>query len=31
MRSNRDIAQLGYVELFTPTFEESVRFFTDVL
>ena len=31
MRSNRDIAQLGYVELFTPTFEESARFFTDVL
>jgi catechol 2,3-dioxygenase len=31
MRSNRDIAQLGYVELFTPTFEESTRFFTDVL
>ena len=31
MRSNRDIAQLGYVELFTPTFEDSVRFFTDVL
>jgi catechol 2,3-dioxygenase len=31
MRSNRDIAQLGYVELFTPTFEESLRFFTDVL
>jgi catechol 2,3-dioxygenase len=31
MRSNRDIAQLGYVELFTPTFEESLHFFTDVL
>jgi catechol 2,3-dioxygenase len=31
MRSNRDIAQLGYVELFTPTFEESLAFFTDVL
>lgn len=31
MRSNRDIAQLGYVELYTPTFEESTRFFTDVL
>jgi catechol 2,3-dioxygenase len=31
MRSNRDIAQLGYLELFTPTFEESLGFFTDVL
>jgi catechol 2,3-dioxygenase len=31
MRSNRDIAQLGYIELFTPTFEDSTRFFTDVL
>jgi catechol 2,3-dioxygenase len=31
MRSNRDIAQLGYVELFNPTFDESARFFTDVL
>jgi catechol 2,3-dioxygenase len=31
MRSNRDIAQLGYVELFTPTFEDSIRFFTEVL
>ncbi|HEU4916884.1 MAG TPA: VOC family protein [Acidimicrobiia bacterium] len=31
MRSNRDVAQLGYIELFTPTFDESARFFTDVL
>ena len=26
-----DVAHLGYVELFTPTFDESLRFFTDVL
>jgi catechol 2,3-dioxygenase len=31
MRSNRDIAQLGYLELFTPLFEDSVQFFTEVL
>ncbi|MGH8913664.1 MAG: VOC family protein [Acidimicrobiia bacterium] len=31
IRSNLDIAHLGYVELFTPTFDESLRFFTDVL
>ncbi len=31
MRSNRDVAQLGYIELFTPTFDESARFFIDVL
>jgi catechol 2,3-dioxygenase len=31
MRSNRDVAQLGYLELFTPTFEESLGFFTEVL
>jgi catechol 2,3-dioxygenase len=31
IRSNLDIAHLGYVELFTPTFDESLRFFTDIL
>ena len=31
MRSNRDIAQLGYIELFTPTPDESLRFFTELL
>ena len=31
MRSNLDVAHLGYVELFTPTFDESLRFFTDIL
>jgi catechol 2,3-dioxygenase len=31
IRSNLDIAHLGYVELFTPTFDESLRFFTEVL
>ncbi|HEU5113993.1 MAG TPA: catechol 2,3-dioxygenase, partial [Acidimicrobiia bacterium] len=31
IRSNLDVAHLGYVELFTPTFDESLRFFTDVL
>jgi len=31
IRSNLDIAHLGYVELFSPLFEESLRFFTDVL
>jgi catechol 2,3-dioxygenase len=31
MRSNLDIAHLGYVELFTPVFDESLGFFTDVL
>lgn len=31
IRSNLDIAHLGYVELFTPTFDDSLRFFTDVL
>jgi catechol 2,3-dioxygenase len=31
MRSNRDIAHLGYVELFTPTFDDSLRFFTQLL
>ena len=31
MRSNRDIAHLGYVELFTPAFDESLRFFTQLL
>ncbi|HJU82111.1 MAG TPA: VOC family protein [Acidimicrobiia bacterium] len=30
-RSNLDIAHLGYVELFTPTFEQSLRFFTELL
>ncbi|MGH8927795.1 MAG: VOC family protein [Acidimicrobiia bacterium] len=31
IRSNLDIGHLGYVELFTPTFDESYGFFTDVL
>ena len=31
IRSNLDIAHLGYVELFTPTFDESLRFFTELL
>jgi catechol 2,3-dioxygenase len=31
IRTNLDIAHLGYVELFTPTFDESLRFFTEVL
>jgi catechol 2,3-dioxygenase len=31
IRTNLDVAHLGYVELFTPTFEDSLRFFTDLL
>jgi catechol 2,3-dioxygenase len=31
IRTNLDIAHLGYVELFTPTFDESLRFFTQLL
>jgi catechol 2,3-dioxygenase len=31
MRTNLDVAHLGYVELFTPTFDESLSFFTGVL
>jgi catechol 2,3-dioxygenase len=31
MRSNRDVAHLGYVELFTPRFAESLSFFTELL
>jgi catechol 2,3-dioxygenase len=31
VRSNLDIAHLGYVELFTPEFAESLRFFTELL
>jgi catechol 2,3-dioxygenase len=31
IRTNLDIAHVGYVELFTPTFDESLRFFTEVL
>lgn len=31
IRSNLDIAHLGYVELFTPTFAESLEFFTELL
>lgn len=31
IRSNLDIAHLGYVELFTPTFDQSLRFFTELL
>lgn len=31
IRSNLDIAHLGYVELFTPVFDESLAFFTEVL
>lgn len=31
MRSNLDVAHLGYVELYTPTFEQSLRFFTELL
>ena len=31
MRSNLDIAHLGYVELFTPVYAESLRFFTELL
>ena len=26
-----DIAHLGHLELLTPTFDKSVRFFTDIL
>jgi catechol 2,3-dioxygenase len=31
IRTNLDIAHLGYVELFTPAFSDSLRFFTEVL
>jgi catechol 2,3 dioxygenase len=31
LRSSLDIAQLGYVELFTPTFDDSLAFFTELL
>ncbi|HEY7703900.1 MAG TPA: VOC family protein [Acidimicrobiia bacterium] len=31
MRSNLDVAQIGYLQLFTPVFDESLRFFTEVL
>lgn len=31
MRANLDVAQLGYVELLTPTFDESRKFFTEVM
>ncbi|HEX2154108.1 MAG TPA: VOC family protein [Acidimicrobiia bacterium] len=31
MRTNLDISHVGYVELFTPAFEESLRFFIDIL
>lgn len=30
MRTNLDVAHLGYVELHTPTFEQSLRFFTEL-
>ncbi|HUP17020.1 MAG TPA: VOC family protein [Acidimicrobiia bacterium] len=31
VRTHVDVAQLGYVELLTPTFEESLEFFTNTL
>jgi catechol 2,3-dioxygenase len=31
VRTHLDVAQLGYVELLTPTFDESVEFFTNIL
>ena len=31
VRTHLDVAQLGYVELLTPTFEESLEFFTTIL
>ncbi|HEU4682375.1 MAG TPA: hypothetical protein VFS51_11540, partial [Gemmatimonadales bacterium] len=31
IRANLDIAHLGYVELFTPAFSDSLRFFTELL
>ncbi len=31
MRSNLDVAQLGYVELLTPEYQASLRFFTEIL
>jgi catechol 2,3-dioxygenase len=31
LRTNLDVAHLGYVELFTPVFDESLAFFTDLL
>lgn len=31
VRANLDIAHLGYAELITPVFEESLRFFTELL
>jgi catechol 2,3-dioxygenase len=31
MRANLDVAHLGYIELFTPTFDASRRFFTELL
>jgi catechol 2,3-dioxygenase len=31
IRANLDVAHLGYVELLTPVFEDSLRFFTEVL
>jgi catechol 2,3-dioxygenase len=31
VRTNLDIAHLGYVELLTPTFDETLRFFTELL
>jgi catechol 2,3-dioxygenase len=31
LRTNLDVAHLGYVELFTPVFDESLAFFTDML
>jgi catechol 2,3-dioxygenase len=31
VRTNLDVAQLGYVELFTPVFDASLAFFTDLL
>lgn len=31
MRSNLDVAQLGYVELRTPEYQASLRFFTEIL
>ncbi len=31
MRTNLDIAHLGYVELYTPRFDQSLRFFSELL
>ena len=31
VRTHLDVAQLGYVELLTPKFEESLEFFTNIL